>query len=292
MAVADEPHVEIEKGTPEDSKKVVAEQPAEVLGLYSARTKPDRGKWIAQVGGTPESELGVADGLAWLARHQAEDGHWGPDCLGSGAASRCEKDHPCGGPGEAFEGAYTGLAVLAFQAGGHYYFNHHKYSDNVAHGLDIMVAQQGLEGELVGSQNTLAEKPTETSQYNMRYMYEHAIGTFALAEACALAKASGEKPNEKYLAAAVKAVRFIESQQHDDGGWRYAPQKQNPSDCSVSGWSMLALKTALEAEIKVEDQTIQRMVAFFKNQSDYLTGRTHYQTPHYGTDALTGVGMM
>lgn len=292
LAVAEEPHVDTKKGTPEEPKTVVEEKPAEVLGLYSARTKPDREKWIGQVGGTPESEIGVADGLAWLARHQGEDGHWGPDCLGSGAGSRCEKGHPCDRPGEAFEGAYTGLAVLAFQAGGHYYFNHHKYSDNVAHGLDIMVAQQGLAGELVGSQNTLAETPEETSKYNIRYMYEHAIGTFALAEACALAKASGEKPNEQYLAAATKAVRFIESQQHDDGGWRYTSDKNAPSDCSVSGWSMLALKTAMEAEIKVDQQTIQRMVEFFKNQSDSLTGRTHYQTPRYGTDALTGVGMM
>ncbi len=281
-----------DKGTMEEPKAVAVEQPTEVLGLYSARTKPDRAKWITQVGGTPESESGVAEGLAWLARHQAEDGHWGPDCLGSDAGSRCEKEHPCSEPGEPFEGADTGLAVLAFQAGGHYYFNQHKYSDNVAHGLDIMVAQQGLEGELVGSQNVLAEKPGETSKYHMRYMYEHAIGTFALAEACATAKAAGQHPNEKYLAAAIKAVKFIESQQHDDGGWRYTPNKNALSDCSVSGWSMLALKTALEAEIKVDDQTVQRMVAFFKNQADELTGRTHYQTPRYGTDALTGVGMM
>lgn len=291
-AAADEKVAVVGKPAAEEPKAVAADQPAEVLGLYSARTKPDREKWISQVGGTPESESGVADGLAWLARHQAEDGHWGPDCLGSGAGSRCEKQHPCGGPGDYFEGAYTGLAVLAFQAGGHYYFNKHKYSDNVAHGLDIMVAQQGLEGELVGSKNTLAEKPGETSKYDQRYMYEHAIGTFALAEACATAKAAGEQPNEKYLAAAIKAVKFIESQQHDDGGWRYTPQKEAPSDCSVSGWAMLALKTAREAEIKVDDPTIKRMVAFFKNQVDNLTGRTHYQTPTYGTDALTGVGMM
>lgn len=291
LAVVEEPHADTKKGTPEEPKTGVAQEP-EVLGLYSARTKPDRAKWITQVGGTPESESGVAEGLAWLARHQAEDGHWGPDCLGSGPGSRCEQQHPCTSPGEAFEGAYTGLAVLAFQAGGHYYFNKHKYSDNVAHGLDVMVAQQGLEGELVGSQNVLAENAGETSKYNMRYMYEHAIGTFALAEACATAKAAGEHPNEKYLAAATKAVRFIESQQHDDGGWRYTTNKNAPSDCSVSGWSMLALKTALEAEIKVDAQTIQRMVEFFKNQADSLTGRTHYQTPRYGTDALTGVGMM
>lgn len=280
------------KDAPDAPKAVGADQPAAVLGLYSIRTMPNREKLLPQLGGTPESEQAVAAGLAWLARHQAQDGHWGPDCLGSGAGSRCEQKHPCGGPGDEYEGAYTGLAVLAFQAGGHYYCNKHQYSDNVAHGLDIMVSNQGLDGELVGSKNNLAEKPGETSKYDQRYMYEHAIGTFALTEACATAKAAGEHPNEKYLAAAIKAVKFIESQQHDDGGWRYTPDKKAPSDCSVSGWAMLALKTAREAEIKVDEQTVKRMVAFFKNQADYLTGRTHYQTPTYGTDALTGVGMM
>lgn len=284
----------------ETTNAVGADEPVEVLGLYSARTKPDREKWITQVGGTPESELGVAAGLVWLARHQAQDGHWGPDCLGGGPGSRCEKQHACGevAPGSfqlvggAYEAALTGLAVLAFQAGGHYYFNQHQYSDNVKRGLDALVAQQGLAGELVGSLNTLADKPGEQSRYDRCYMYEHGIGTFALAEACALAKASGQTPDEKYLAAAIKAVQFIESQQHDDGGWRYSPKKGDSSDCSVSGWAMLALKTAREAEIKVDDDVIKRMVAFFKDRADPLTGRTHYVGVSYGTDALTGVGMM
>ena len=280
------------KTAPAEPKLLAAELPAKAPGLYAVRTTPDREQLLPQLGGTPESELAVAAGLAWLARHQALDGHWGPDCLGSGADSRCEQDNPCGSPGGVFEGAYTGLAVLAFQAGGHYYFNKHQYSQTVARGLDIMVSNQGLAGELVGSMNRLAENPGETSTYNVRYMYEHAMGTFALAEACATAKAAGQKANKRYLAAAIKAVRFIESQQHDDGGWRYTPKKEDPCDCSVSGWVMLALKTALEAEIKVNPETIYRMVQFFKAHADLHTGRTHYQVGVGGTDALTGVGMM
>jgi hypothetical protein len=55
---------------------------------------------------------------------------------------------------------------------------------------------------------------------------------------------------------------------------------------------MLALKTAIEADLPVDKDVVSRMVAFFKKLEDPLTGRTHYQLNAYGTDALTGVGMM
>jgi len=248
---------------------------------------------VALLGGTPTSETAVDTGLEWLVRHQLDDGHWGPDGLGHGPNSRCEQQHVCEGPpGGAYEAALTGLALLALQAGGHYDFNEHPYSGHVAKGLNCLVDQQGLEGELVGSQNNLAEKPGIPSQYQQYFMYEHAIATFALAESCAVARASGRHPDAKILHAATKAEKFIEAQQHHDGGWRYTPNLNDPSDSSVSGWVMLALKTCREAEIPVSDRTFSRLVSFFKNQEDPLTGRTHYQTPNFGTDALTGVGML
>jgi hypothetical protein len=279
-----------EEKTPTEVAAVTS--PAEPLGLYSERTRPDREKWIAGVGGTPVSEQAVSAGLEWLARHQAEDGHWGPDCLGANG-SRCEKQHPCtGAPGGKYEAALTGLPILAFQAGGNYYDNGKQYSDNVRRGLDWLVEHQGPNGEIVGSTNLLGKAPGEVLRYDQHYMYEHAIATFALAEACALAVALQQHPDEKYHAAAVKAVEFIESQQHNDGGWRYTPDKYNPSDASVSGWAMLALKTAKEAELPVHEATLTRMSEFFERLADPLTGRTHYQGTSYVTHATTGVGMM
>lgn len=289
--------VPLEKVPDEDvpAEKVAAEPPApaapaEPLGLYSERTRADRETWIGEVGGTPESELGVAGGLDWLARHQAEDGHWGPDCLGPEGLC-CERQHPCSGNGGKFEAALTGLAVLAFQAGGNYDFNGRPYSDHVRRGLDWLVARQGPNGEIVGSLNQI-DPQRRAVTYESRYMYEHAIATFALAESCAVARAAQRHADERYLNAALKAVQFIENQQHDDGGWRYSPIKFEPSDASVSGWVMLALKTAIEADLPVDKQVLSRMVAFFKTLESPTTGRTRYQLNVYGTDALTGVGMM
>jgi hypothetical protein len=187
----------------------------------------------------------------------------------------------------------TGLAVLAFQAGGHYDFNERQYSDRVARALDCLVDQQGFNGELVGSMNNASEGPDlSKARFDHCYMYEHGIAAFALAEACAVAKASGHAPRPKILKAAGKAVRFIESQQHHDGGWRYTPQLAAPSDTSVSGWSMLALKTAREAELTIDEATIPHLVEFFDRELEPLTGRTHYTESSFNTDALTGVGML
>jgi len=283
----DEPPAEAEKAVGEATET----PPAQPLGLYSERTRADREDWIGEVGGTTESELGVADGLDWLARHQAEDGHWGPDCLGPDG-SRCETEHPCGGPGGKYEAALTGLAVLAFQAGGNYDFNDRKYTENVRRGLDWLVARQGVDGEILGSLNPQSAVQGARLFYNDRYMYEHGIAAFALCEACALARAAERQADEKYLAAAIKAVSFIEAQQHDDGGWRYRPVKSDRSDTSVSGWAMLALKTAKEADLKVKPATISKMTAFFERMADLHTGRTRYLGRQHVSDATTGVGMM
>ena len=266
-----------------------APQPA---ATYAERTKPKTLELLTPLGGTEQSQAAVEEGLDWLARHQAYDGHWGADCVGPGPTSRCEPEHPCDGAGKPFEAAQTGLAVLAFQAGGHYYFNEHKYSDNVERGMRWLVERQSPRGWIVGSQNPAPELiAAGNARFQQYFLYEHAIATFALCEACAVAIAEGRHPQPEYLEAATGAVRFLEQTQHTDGGWRYTIERREPSDCSVSGWVMLALKTAHEAHIKVDQRTISRMSAFFRRHR--LGARTVYKTPReQGTDAITGVGML
>jgi len=286
--LADAPRKPEPLGIPKEPKLgVVADTPK---GLYEERTKPKTPEWLGERGGTIESQKAVEDGLNWLARHQGADGHWGADCLGTDPNSRCDQKAPCQGTGQAYEIAQTGLALLAFQAAGHYYFNGQKYSGQVAKGLDYFVQEQAPDGSIVGSQNPSAEQIKAGAKFQQYFMYEHALGTFALCEACAVAIAEGKKPDPRYLKAAERAVYFIQRLQHDDGGWRYTTNARDPSDCSVSGWVMLALKTAREAKLSVSPQTVSRMMDFFA--AHYANGRTYYQPPNPGTDAMTGVGMM
>jgi hypothetical protein len=287
--IADAPPMPEPLGVPKDKKLgIVADTPE---GLYGARTKPKTFKWLAQRGGTIDSEKAVNDGLDWLARHQGQDGHWGADCLGGADRhSRCEKRSPCQGPGVAYEIGQTGLALLAFQAAGHYDFNGRKYSGQVANGLNYCVQEQAPDGSVVGSQNPTPKQIVAGAKFDRNFMYEHAIGTFALCEACAVAVAEGKQPDPRYQKAAQRAVSFIEKVQHADGGWRYTTNASEQSDCSVSGWVMLALKTAREAKLDVSPETISRMTNFFATR--YADGHTGYTSAGGGTDATTGLGMM
>lgn len=259
--------------------------PTLLASLYARRTLANRSQWIGRYGGSAESEQAVNEGLRWLARHQADDGSWSNRCLGSDSPSKCDKAGPCTGPGGDYEVALTGLALLAFQAGGHYAFNGNNYSDQVRKGLDWLVARQRADGALVGP----SSPPGAFHQY---YMYEHGIATFALAEACAVALAAGGPTQPQYAEAMQRAVQFIYRMQHRDGGWRYTPDLNAPSDSSVSGWQVLALKSAKEAGMKIEPECIESIRRFFDAQAMPRNGRTAYQRRNVLTEATTGVGML
>jgi hypothetical protein len=248
-------------------------------GIYSLRTLPHDAEMINRLGGTAESERAVADGLAWLARHQADDGHWGPGCLRNRPDGCCsEGAAACPNPGGDNDPAHTGLAVLAFQAGGHFSFNGRKYSEVVRKGLDWLVDHQGPDGMIS----------------NDGSMYEHGMAAFALAEACAVARAAGETPDPRYLQAAQAGIKFIEQGQHNDGGWRYSQEKREGSDTSVTGWQVLAINSAREAKIPVSPKTIKGIAKYFGKTSDPKTGTTGYLFGQRGSggDAMTGVGML
>ena len=71
--------------------------------------------------------------------------------------------------------AQSGLALLAFQAGGHFYFNDRKYSPVVRRGLDWLVKHQQADGGLFPSRD-------RNRMFERNYMYEHGMAAFALSE--------------------------------------------------------------------------------------------------------------
>lgn len=253
-----------------------------VGGLYSARTSVKRMEIVEKGGGTTESEAAVAAGLNWLARHQADDGHWADH-------GKCEPGAPC--PVQNFmrgaQFAETGLAILAFQSGGYYDFNGasnqqphaERYADVVRRGLDWLVEHQDDDGRWFG--------PGHTG------WYQHGIATFAMAEACAVAYANQHEPDPRYLYAAKRAIKFIEVHQYQQGGWQYEVDSTHAGDTSVSGWQALALKSAVEAEIPVDPETLTRVKYFFEKCWNENTGETQYM-PRYGsaTPLTTAVGLI
>jgi hypothetical protein len=100
------------------------------------------------------------------------------------------------------------------------------------------------------------------------------------------------QPKDRYRQAAQRAIQFIEYAQHSDGGWRYTPDRELASDISVSGWQVLAIKTAKRAGIvEVGHDCIERCTRFFKS-CELDSGRTAYQPGNALSDATTGVGML
>ncbi|MFO0872229.1 MAG: prenyltransferase/squalene oxidase repeat-containing protein, partial [Pirellulales bacterium] len=251
----------------------------EQQGLYAKRTQANREQWIVNYGGTPESEKAVNAGLEWLARHQAPDGHWGPDCLAGHANCRCEGQPQCQGNGSNYAVAQTGLAVLALQAGGHFHDNGRPYSDHVRRGLEWLLAHQHDSGAF----------STDRTRVNF---YENGIAAFATCEACAISVNSGRSVPDAYRTAAERAVRFLERVQHQDGGWRYTENTKEGSDMSVTGWQVLALKSAQEARIGVDKTCEQGVERFLTACRIGRTGRTSYMPVTNGSDAMTGVGML
>jgi hypothetical protein len=283
------PGASIDPGLTGATPRLAPNEPDSVLGTYINRTKKDKPQWIGRYGGSPETEASVQEGLNWLVRHQAAEGFWSSECLGPRETypqSRCEKTGLCATPGRNYVMAQTGLALLALQAAGNYECNEEKYSSHVRRGLNWLVDQQRRDGALVGPLSV------QRANYGRNFMYEHAMAAFALAEACAVRRAMRKEDAPLLRRAAQRAVAFIEQQQHDDGGWRYSSSSAQRSDCSVSGWAMLALKSARAAKIPVSQQTIERTRDFFRScETD--DGRTAYVTGASAhSDAVVAVGML
>jgi hypothetical protein len=247
------------------------------------RENPQRQQWIGAFGGSDKSEEAVVLGLDWLARHQESDGHWGPDCIRAAPAGCCLPSGACGGAGSDHRLAQTGLAILAMQAAGHYDFNRNEHSDRVRRGLNWLLQCQKADGCFLDAGHG-------AGQCNM---YEHGIAAFALADACEMADSLGREPEDRFRQAAQRAIQFIEYAQHEDGGWRYTPERHLPSDVSVSGWQVLALKAAKRAKIvEVGEQCVERIETFFKRCEVGSRGRTAYMPGQTLSDATTGVGML
>ncbi len=277
------------------------------MGLYEKRTQENRLAWIEEYGGNIDTENAVAVALEWLARHQCVTkaktkqglnlyGSWSVRCLDP-ESKYCRCEYPklkegekpgkllCMDAAPDYLVANSGLSVLAFQAGGHYFFNDRKYSENVKLGLDWLVEIQDKRGALA--------TPIQSGEYHEKFMYEHGIGTFALAEACAVARAVGEKVPEKYQKAMERAVRFTLTIQHNDGGWRYKMEPTETSDTSVTGWQALALKSAKEAGFEIPPIAIRRLKAFYDAHTRLKSGETRYTNVMAGeTEALTGIGLL
>jgi hypothetical protein len=136
------------------------------------------------------------------------------------------------------DSAATGLALLAFLGAG-YTHQEGPYQSQVQRALQWLLANQKSNGDLWGYTQGSANT----------WLYSHGMAAIALCEAYGMTKDPGlREPTER-------AIGFIVAAQHPTlGGWRYQPRED--SDTSVSGWMLMALKSAQMAGLAVPQSSL------------------------------------
>lgn len=181
-------------------------------------------------------EESVDKGLAWLASQQAEDGRFPSD--------------------EIAQPAVTSMAVMAFLARGHLP-DQGRYGSNITRAIDFVLSTQRRRGYfslLPVTPPASHLTPSQTVTYN------HAIAGLMLGEVYGMTTAERSKEIEVAIEKALLYHREVQSRKKtklpDFGGWRYGyPETPNAaSDMSVTGWALMFLRSAKNAEFNVPKQ--------------------------------------
>ncbi len=213
-------------------------------GMYGKRKGGGKIRAIGERGGSRGSEAAVGGALRWLKRHQGPNGSWDSVTY----TKNCSDDLKCEPGTYANVGdtettmAMTGYAVLCFLGAGYDHQSPNKYQTVVKKGLDYIVSAQKADGSL-GTHN-----------------YQNAVATMALAEAYGM---TGDPALKSPAQQGVNTILARQNQDMAKGagddktkdpyggfGWDYSGPNAR-SDSSVSGWNVMALKSALASQLDV-----------------------------------------
>lgn len=237
------------------------EAPAE--NPYVNRRAANKEALVEQLGGSEETEQAVALALAWLARHQSDDGRWD----GHEFDEQCGE---CGGETTIRANvSLTGLATLAFLGAGHTHVDDGPYKRNVSAAIDWLLDQQEPSGDLRGGES----------------LYTQAIATIALSETLAM---TGD---DRLREPVERSVQFLfRSRNREEGGWRYDPGQAG--DTSVLGWVLMAMKSASMAGVPVPVQAFTVAEDWMEKVADPREfGAYRYQPSRPPTISMTAEGM-
>jgi hypothetical protein len=174
--------------------------------------------------------------LRWLKRHQSPNGMWSA----TNYNVNCTGDIKCE-PGKGAQGgdeAMTGYAVLCFLGAGYDHRTPSKFKPVVSKGIEWLLAAQKADG-LIGSRN-----------------YEHAIAAQALIEAYGMTNDPALREPAQKAIDVILSRQAIDSKAADKEyaalGWDYVNPNANRNDSSVTGWNVMALKSALGSGLSVK----------------------------------------
>ena len=238
VAVTKEPPVPDPVAAPPKPAEV-AETPGGAIGksaapvvgtLLDGRQEGRRSALVVRGGGSDTTEAAVARALQWIVRQQGKDGLWslsGPYSDGGSQENRL---------------AATAMALLALQGAGNT-TQEGRHQAAVAKGWKGLLATQLPDGRF-----DVTPVPTHHA------LYSHAQATIAVCEAYGMTK------DPAFAVPAKRAIDFAVLAQGPNGAWRYEPRKEG--DMSVTGWYMMALKSAEMAGVDFPTQTLAALNRF------------------------------
>jgi hypothetical protein len=276
----------------EPGPAVAAAAPAVAVGtLLEGRREGRREALVNAFGGSDATEAAVARALDWLARQQdRKDGLWnlrGPYLDGTSAQEN--------------RLAATAMALLAFQGAGNT-TDAGRHKEVVRRAWKALVSRQLPDGRF----EVFPPIPTHHA------LYSHGQVTIAACELFGMTHdATHRDPAARALAYALnaqganggwraepaeRALAYCLAAQGPNGGWRYEPGKDG--DMSVTGWYMMALKSAQMAGLDVPAAALAGIGSFVEEVS--VEGGTKYgyrrdspqRPPAQVTAAVTAEGLL
>ena len=238
------------------------------------RMEEREGEATSQLGPLgPQTELAIERGLQFLAKYQRPDGSWHLEDFEEQVRMRSPT-------------AATALALLSFQGAG-YTHQQFKYESVCKGALGWLIKQQQSNGDLYVRTDNISNANA--------WLYSHSMATLALCEAY------GMTQDEAVRGAAQRAVDFlVESQDPVGGGWRYSPRIG--SDTSVTGWVMMALKSAELSGLEVPRETYAGLQKWIENSQakdtpylyryNWLANTPSTEHGRIPTPVMTSVGLL
>ncbi len=248
----------------------------EVGNLFDGRSKENRQRIMEETSSNgPRIEQAISLGLGWLGRQQQSAGNWQ---LHTGYPDASEW------PDMKTDTGATALALLAFLGNGqtHQEAKDKTTQEKVQKGLNWLIGIQNQNGN--GDFHDLSAEKGRNPAF-----YAHSQATIVMCEAYAMTK------DRKLLASAQKGVEYLlNSQQPNEGGWRYQPQDaRSVGDLSVTGWVLMALHSARAAGIDVPEEQFQRASKFLNSVQDKNGARYRYQPTGWQVSrAMTAEGLL
>ncbi|MCR4315028.1 MAG: hypothetical protein NUW37_01625 [Planctomycetes bacterium] len=212
--------------------------------------------------GRGSTENSVQAALKWLRRHQDESGSWKAKEFHAECGSQTDYPGKCsnedGGTDEGWESVdvgVTGLALLAFLGNGNT-VSSGPYRRTVQNAVRYLIQVQQPDG-LFG--------PSLDSHAN----YNHACAAMAIIEAYGMTNL------DRLAGPAQNAVDYIARSQNEGLGWRYGV-RPGDNDSSVTGWMVLALKSAKVSGLHVPEQCFEGAKRWYEIVTNADYGQVGY----------------